>query len=83
MTDGGMGLKPSDRWCVSLCSAHHAEQHRLGEPAFEQRYGIDLLALAEAFAQRSPHRSNLQREIHVSGRGLAHGGSKPLPERPG
>ena len=54
-TDGGTALKPSDRWTVSLCRTHHAEQHRLGEAAFEQRHGIDLRALAEAFARRSPH----------------------------
>ena len=54
-TDGGIGLKPSDRWTVSLCSAHHAEQHRIGERRFEQRYALDLLALAKLFAARSPH----------------------------
>ena len=55
-TDGGAGVKPSDWWTLSLCAAHHAEQHRLGEAAFEQRYGLDLVALAELFARRSPHR---------------------------
>ena len=55
-TDGGIALKPSDRWTISLCATHHAEQHRIGEPAFEQRYAIDLTALAEEFARRSPHR---------------------------
>jgi hypothetical protein len=54
-TDGGIGLKPSDHWTVSLCSAHHAEQHRIGERRFELRYGVDLLALAKLFAARSPH----------------------------
>ena len=52
--DGGMGLKPSDAWCISLCSRHHAEQHKMGEKRFEQRYGIDLGALAKEFARRSP-----------------------------
>jgi hypothetical protein len=55
-TDGGKGLKPSDRWTLSLCRSHHAEQHRIGEAAFEKRYGLDLLALATEFARRSPHR---------------------------
>ena len=54
-TDGGMALKPSDRWCISLCAHHHAEQHRLGEPRFEQKYGLCLTQLAELFAKRSPH----------------------------
>jgi hypothetical protein len=55
-TDGGVALKPSDRWCISLCRHHHAEQHRLGEPGFEARYGLDLVQLATMFASRSPHR---------------------------
>ena len=58
-TDGGVGLKPSDRWTVSLCSAHHAEQHRIGEARFELRYGLDLKGLAMAFAARSPHRHSI------------------------
>ena len=55
-TDGAAGVKPSDWWTVSLCSAHHAEQHRIGELAFEERHSVDLKALARIFAQRSPHR---------------------------
>ena len=55
-TDGGAGLKPSDRWTISLCRDHHVEQHQIGEAAFEQRYGIDMRALAEEFARRSPQR---------------------------
>ena len=54
-TDGGTALKPSDRWCVSLCSYHHAEQHRLGEWRFEAKYQLNLIGLAEGFARRSPH----------------------------
>ena len=56
-TDGGVGLKPSDRWVVSLCKLHHAEQHQNGEITFQERYGIDLRELAREFASRSPHRS--------------------------
>ena len=59
-TDGGTGVKPSDRWCISLCHAHHLEQHEIGEPAFEARYELDLRGLAREFAQRSPHRLNLK-----------------------
>ena len=55
-TDGGTALKPSDRWAVSLCAGHHAEQHRLGEQSFEAVYEIDLVELANAFARSSPHR---------------------------
>ena len=55
-TDGGVGLKPSDRWTVSLCTMHHAEQHRMGESSFERHYALELRELARAFAVRSPHR---------------------------
>jgi len=54
-TDGGTALKPSDRWCISLCRDHHVEQHAKGETAFEKIYSIDLKALACAFARQSPH----------------------------
>jgi hypothetical protein len=59
-TDGGTGLKPSDRWCVSLCRDCHAEQHRIGEGPFEQKHGIHLRTLAEAFFRASPHRFKLE-----------------------
>jgi hypothetical protein len=59
--DGGMGLKPTDRWVISLCAHHHSEQHRIGEAAFEARYGINLIALASEFARRSPHWAALNR----------------------
>lgn len=55
-TNGGLGLKPSDRWCVSLCRDHHLEQHCVGERAFEEKYSIDLLRLATEFVLRSPFR---------------------------
>lgn len=58
-TDGGVGLKPSDQWCVSLCRGHHIEQHDLGERAFEERYSLDLHGLAREFLLRSPFRVNL------------------------
>jgi hypothetical protein len=60
-TDGGAGLKPSDKWSVSLCTFHHREQHRIGEKAFEVRYSIDLRALAKEFARRSPQWLKLAR----------------------
>jgi hypothetical protein len=59
-TDGGIGMKPSDRWVISLCKEHHTEQHQIGEPAFERRYGIDMRRLAEAFFRASPHRHKLE-----------------------
>lgn len=53
-TDGGGGLKPHDWWTISLCFSAHAEQHVIGEPAFERRYGIDMKRLAAEFAAKSP-----------------------------
>src|SRR6187401_2659215 len=58
-TGGGVALKPSDRWCISLCSFHHAEQHRLGETRFATKYDLDLAELSAAFASRSPCRARL------------------------
>lgn len=58
-TNGGTGVKPTDDWTISGCRDHHSEQHRIGEPAFERKYGIDMKALARAFAAKSPHRPKL------------------------
>lgn len=58
-TDGGMGTKPSDRWCISLCREHHNRQHVVGERSFEAETGLNLRALAEEFATKSPHKSKL------------------------
>lgn len=63
-TDGGMGIKPSDEWCVSLCKDCHAEQHRIGEASFSARHGISLKTLAEAFFKASPHRFKLMEAKH-------------------
>lgn len=58
-TDGGVGMKPSDKWCISLCKECHATQHRLGEQSFEKLVGINMEALAMEFLAKSPHRSKL------------------------
>jgi len=59
-TNGGTGIKPDDRWVVSLCMAHHRKQHTLGESEFEKIYGLDMKALAAEFARKSPHRRKFQ-----------------------
>ena len=62
-TNGGMGVKPSDRWTISLCGGaegHHAEQHRTGETSFAIKYSIDLIGLAAEFVKRSPKRALLE-----------------------
>ena len=58
-TDGGVGLKPSDRWTISLCKGCHAEQHQMGERPFELCHGISMKALADEFFAKSPHRGKL------------------------
>ena len=58
-TDGGMGMKPSDRWTISLCAECHRKQHQWGEGTFERHHKINMKALAEAFAAKSPHKSKL------------------------
>jgi hypothetical protein len=53
-TDGGLGLKPSDKWTISLCQFHHLEQHTIGELDFEAKYDLHLQELAREFARKSP-----------------------------
>lgn len=45
-TDGGVGLRPSDRFSVPGCSECHARQHRDGEITFWGRVGIDPINVA-------------------------------------
>ena len=45
-TDGGVGLKPSDKFCVPGCLECHARQHRCGEITFWGEKGIDPLDAA-------------------------------------
>ena len=59
-TDGSTAEKPSDRWAISLCSHHHDQQHLSGEVTFEGWWNINLKALAEEFARKSPHRRKLE-----------------------
>lgn len=54
-TNGGTSLKPSDKWCVSLCADCHARQHKVGERTFWKPLGINPKILAEEFARKSPH----------------------------
>ena len=45
-TDGGAGVKPSDRYTVPLCTLCHAKQHRIGELRFWSALRIDPLNVA-------------------------------------
>jgi hypothetical protein len=55
----GIGQKTSDFSAVPLCSGHHRENldsyHALGEPAFLQKYGIDLKEIALRLQSRFWH----------------------------
>ena len=56
-TDGGMGVKPSDCYCLPLCSEHHREQHDIGERAFDALHKISMRKIADALWLKSPHRN--------------------------
>src|SRR5256885_1838145 len=45
-SDGGAGMKPSDRYCLSLCTTCHALQHQFGELTFWSGLRIDPLNVA-------------------------------------
>jgi hypothetical protein len=45
-TDAGIGIKPSDRYSVSLCTSCHELQHRFGELRFWSVLRIDPLNVA-------------------------------------
>ncbi len=55
--NSGIALKPHDAFGISLCATHHAEQHRIGQLAFERKYGLDLTTLAREFVRASPDRA--------------------------
>ena len=59
-TDGGSGVKPSDKWTIPLCGYHHQQQHREGEITFEVMHGIDLKEIAEKAFNRSPYRRDFE-----------------------
>lgn len=50
----GMGQKPDDHRCVSLCAACHRRQHEVGERTFWQQAGQDVEVLIDAFCRTSP-----------------------------
>ena len=45
-SDAGVGVKPSDRYSVSLCTECHALQHHFGEQRFWSTVRIDPLNVA-------------------------------------
>lgn len=59
-TDGGTGIKPSDKWTISLCRDCHSMSHMQGEETFQKAHGINMKKLAEEFFKASPHRHKLE-----------------------
>lgn len=63
-TDGGASLKPSDWWCVPLCSGAHSELHGpgCGQATFDKRYQIDCKAVAAGlWRSNTTHRIKYER----------------------
>jgi hypothetical protein len=48
----GMGRKADADQTVPLCRFHHRILHHIGTQSFEQRYGVDLDALAAETERR-------------------------------
>lgn len=57
----GIGQKPDDWRCVSLCKSCHGSQHNVGERTFWK--GIDVEALIAAFIEASPRRAQIQQAM--------------------
>lgn len=53
-SNSGVGLKPDDRFAISLCHHHHMEAHTIGQKTFEARYAINLTEIARSLAVRPP-----------------------------
>jgi len=41
-SNSGVGIKPSDTWCIPLCKLHHAELHHFGFDSFLRNHNINL-----------------------------------------
>lgn len=50
----GLGMKPCDSMTWPGCFTAHTEQHAIGEPEFARKYGLDLRAICQDYASRSP-----------------------------
>jgi hypothetical protein len=75
-TDGGMGMKPSDFFCIPLCDAHHKELHQHGERTFETKFrhrwrrglkhrAIQFALLSPDLDEMRPH-MEICREVNAS-----------------
>lgn len=55
--NSGTGIKPHDRFGISLCRSCHRSQHVIGQAEFQRIHKIDMAALADAFYARSPDKA--------------------------
>jgi len=60
----GMGLKSCDFTAVPLCSAAHAELHKLGLETWQAKYRINHAKAGRDYGALSPHKA---RWAHVEG----------------
>lgn len=58
--NSGKGLKPADWETFPGCFRHHAEQHLIGQRAFEEKYGLDLKAICADLAKVSTDEKMLE-----------------------
>lgn len=52
-TDGGMGMKPSDKFVIPMCHTCHAMQHNYGERVYWGQFHISPLEVAAELWQAS------------------------------
>jgi hypothetical protein len=52
--NSGTGLKPHSWELYPGCDGHHKEQHDIGQPAFELKYGVSLVQAARECVLTSP-----------------------------
>jgi hypothetical protein len=52
--NSGTSLKPASWFCIALCASHHDQYHKVGIDTFAEMHKLDLWAMAEEFASRSP-----------------------------
>src|SRR5262249_4826518 len=62
-TDGGVGIKPGDRYAVPLCTTCHTKQHRVGELTFWSALRFDPLNVAFRLWTVSPDLEAGQRTV--------------------
>lgn len=61
--EGGMGMKVGDDKTVCLCDLAHEEVHRIGQDAFQKKWGTDLEAeAATAWREDADHRRKWELE---------------------